>query len=275
MLKLLAVGGIVTTLFSLTPTDGDGGGAAFIQCGGSGGPGCVTEARRWWNGRSAGNSGGKPAPQAEKPRCTTVPAEPPPGAFDSGRWSMIQCPGQPGLLVRDGGAPERDPADGQVTPVMVALMARDRLKLPRPKIVSSPKQDVPQLVRLPIWLSVWPATWQPHSAAADADGITATATATPTTISWDMGDGRTVTCRGPGTRFQPGRHDPNQASPTCGHSYQESSATVPGGRYRVTATITWAVTWSTAREDGTLPPLTTASTTSFRVAESQAIITAS
>ncbi|MEU7894245.1 hypothetical protein AB0B45_15455 [Nonomuraea sp. NPDC049152] len=108
---------------------------------------------------------------------------------------------------------------------------------------------------------------------ATAGGITATATATPTLVTWNMGDETTVTCKGPGTPFRHGRDDARKESPTCGHTYVKSSATNPSAKYPVTATITWAITWSAAGESGTFPPLVTTSTTSFRVAESQAIVT--
>ncbi|WP_433418762.1 hypothetical protein ACQP1V_03605 [Microtetraspora malaysiensis] len=177
------------------------------------------------------------------------------------------------MLVRDGGAPKGDPGDESpaVTPVMVALMARDRFRLPAPAIGSSPKAEDLQLVRLPIWLAVARQTWRPYTATATAGGITAVATATPVSVSWTMGDGATVICKGPGTPYRDGRDDPRKSSPTCGHTYLRSSGRDDG--YRVTATITWRVTWSASGESGTLPPLSTTSSASFRVAESQAIVT--
>ncbi|GII02766.1 hypothetical protein Pta02_47740 [Planobispora takensis] len=42
-----------------------------------------------------------------------------------------------------------------------------------------------------------------------------------------MGDGTTVTCRGPGTPYRESRDDPRRPSLTCGHTYLESSADVP------------------------------------------------
>ncbi|MFD0882976.1 hypothetical protein ACFQ08_00120 [Streptosporangium algeriense] len=152
-------------------------------------------------------------------------------------------------------------------------MARDRLALPVLKIVTSPRSQYPQLVRLPIWLGVARETWHPYTATASAGGVVATVTATPTHVTWIMGDGATVTCRGPGTPYRVGRDDPRKPSPTCGYTYLESSANAPNARYRVTATATWLITWVAAGQRGTLPPLTTTATTGFRVAESQAIVT--
>ncbi|MFG1879335.1 hypothetical protein ACGFIV_31295 [Sphaerisporangium sp. NPDC049003] len=155
----------------------------------------------------------------------------------------------------------------------MALMARSRFVLPALKINSSPRPVDPQLVRLPIWLAISPATWHAYTSTASAGGITATATATPLRVTWIMGDGTTVTCRGPGTTYRDGKNDPRRPSPTCGHTYMESSAQAPNARYRVTATITWSITWTALGQSGALPSLTTSAAASFRVAESQAIVT--
>jgi hypothetical protein len=89
-----------------------------------------------------------------------------------------------------------------------------------------------------------------------------------------MGDGTTITCTGPGTPY--GGTNPAAASPTCGHTYQESSGGKPGGAYRVTATITWDITWKSTRgAGGVLAPLETVTAAEFRVAESQALNTSS
>ncbi|MEV2272907.1 hypothetical protein [Nonomuraea africana] len=257
----------------------DGGGTGIAECSSFGSPGCATEARRWWGvnrlapdgGGSRRGSSGTP----QGPTCATAPAQAPAGAPTGGRWVLITCPGQAPLLVRDGGALEGEPGGDApvITPIMVALLARDRFTLPSPTIASSPKPSDPQLVRLPVWLAVDQGIWHPYTSSATAGGITATATATPATVTWSMGDGNTKTCRGPGTLYKEGRDDPRKESPTCGHTYVESSATAPNAKYPVTATITWAITWSAAGESGTLPPLVTTSSTSFRVAESQAIVT--
>ena len=86
-----------------------------------------------------------------------------------------------------------------------------------------------------------------------------------------VGDGATVICRGPGTPYAGGA-DPAAASPTCGHTYTRSSAGQPGAAFRVTVTVTWDISWrGTGGAGGTLPPLFTAATARFRVAESQAV----
>jgi hypothetical protein len=65
--------------------------------------------------------------------------------------------------------------------------------------------------------------------------VTATATASPLKVVWNMGDGDTVTCDGPGTPYDAA--DPN-ATTTCSYTW------LAAGTDEVTATIYWSVTWT-------------------------------
>ena len=129
----------------------------------------------------------------------------------------------------------------QVAPVLVAEQAAKTLGLTSAVIEMAPPDGHPQLVNVATWLWVNPATWHPVTATATAGPVTTTATATPTKVIWDMGDGQSVTCDGPGTPYDPST--PNATS-TC--SYTWSTA----GTYTVTATIYWSVTWSAAGAAG-------------------------
>ena len=180
----------------------------------------------------------------------------------------VGCPigavGPPG-----GGGPPAPPAPG-----VLARLAVRYLRLPDPVIRSSPAPNAVQLTRLPTWLWVAPAVWQPRSKTAHVPGESVTATATPVSASWRMGDGTTVTCHGPGTVYTTG-DNPASRSPTCGYTYARSSAGQPHAAYRVTATITWDITWTgPGGAGGALPPLFTAAAAAMRVAESQAVNTA-
>ncbi len=55
-----------------------------------------------------------------------------------------------------------------------------------------------------------------------------TATAKVTRIVWEMGDGATVTCTGAGTSYTAAHG--KQESPTCGHTYTQTSASEPAGK---------------------------------------------
>ena len=149
-----------------------------------------------------------------------------------------------------------------LTPAEVARLAHDQLDLPRPEIGASPAGD--QLVNLPTWLYLtggWRTLW----ATASVPGISVTAWAEPTSVTWSMGDGTTVDCAGPGTRYT-ATADPGSESPHCGHTYRRALEAAP-----VTATIRWSVTWSGAGQAGTFSPMTTTNTTQFRVRESHAL----
>jgi hypothetical protein len=87
-----------------------------------------------------------------------------------------------------------------------------------------------------------------------------------------MGDGSTVTCSGPGIAYASG-DDPASSSPTCGHTFQTSSAGQPGAAFTVTVTESWSVTWSGAGASGTFPDLATTAQVQIRVGESQALVT--
>jgi hypothetical protein len=153
------------------------------------------------------------------------------------------------------------------TPAGIARLAYDQLGLPQPDIAASPRTD--QLVNLPTWLWL-DGGWDAVTATAHVPGVSITATARPRTVTWTMGDGGTVTCPGPGTAFRSGAN-PRAASPDCGYTYRRSSAAQPAHAFRVTATVYWSVRWAGAGQTGTFPELTTSSSTTFRVAESQAL----
>ena len=158
-------------------------------------------------------------------------------------------------------------------PGALAQLAVKYLRLPDPVIRASPAPGALQLTRLPVWLWVAANAWQPQSKTAQVPGESVTATATPVSAAWSMGDGTTVTCKGPGTPYAAG-DNPSAASPTCGYTYDQSSAGQPGGAYRVTVTITWDITWQgTGGAGGALAPLETVAAAQFRVAESQALNT--
>jgi hypothetical protein len=129
-----------------------------------------------------------------------------------------------------------------------------------------------QVTNVPTWLWIDPATWGVRTATASVPNESATVTATPVSVTWTMGDGSRVVCRGPGTPYTGG--DPARPSPDCGHTYRQSSAGQPGLRYPVTATTTWRITWvasGVVAASGSLAPLLRTSTTSLRVAEAQTV----
>ncbi len=148
--------------------------------------------------------------------------------------------------------------------------AIDRLVLPGPAVAMNPPGE--HVVHIESWLWIDDAIWATHSRSASAGGVTTTVEATPRRVIWDMGNGDTAICEGPGTPYDPARSAHEQAT-ECSYMYQHSSAEQPGEAYQVTATVEWEVSWSVtgAAGGGALPAMLTTSSTAVRVAEMQAL----
>jgi hypothetical protein len=161
------------------------------------------------------------------------------------------------------------------TPGEVAQLAIDQMRLRAPQIgiVPEPGPDRVGLVGMPVWLWVadpGPETIGPKTATASAGGITVTATAELFEITWDLGDGTTITCDGPGTPYKPSYGD--EDSPDCGHRYERTSADEPDQKYTVTATSDWVVTWTGAGQSGTIRLDGLTQSTQITVGELQVLV---
>lgn len=129
-----------------------------------------------------------------------------------------------------------------VDPAVLAQEAVDKMNLTGPDI-ASPRATGKYAVGVPMWMWVnqSPTTYGPNSASATAGAVTVTATAKVTQIVWKTGDGTSVTCNGPGTRYTTSKG--MAESPTCGHVYSTTSAKKPDNKFTMTATSTWQVDW--------------------------------
>jgi len=153
---------------------------------------------------------------------------------------------------------------------VLAREAADQLLLPAPDVEVSPQADHDQVVNFPTWLWLGAGSFAARSRTVTVPGESVTATAVPVSASWTMGDGSTVTCAGPGTPYTPAT-PPLSRSPDCGHTYLQPSIGQPAGRYPVTVTARWQISWAGAGRAGVLPDLLRTATTSFRVAEVQTV----
>ncbi|MFG2631840.1 ATP/GTP-binding protein [Streptomyces sp. NPDC048473] len=206
---------------------------------------------------SGGGHGAKATPagtsgSGSKPHCEYTKLDPPPPpenlAWDGkspkdGSVYQVNCAdtGRVGVVFVPNGA--AGPAAPTIDPELVARRAVDSMRLVGPK-VASPRAAGRYVVGMPMWMWVTPSptTYGPATATATAGGVTVTATAKVAAIRWDMGDGTTVTCHGPGTPYTP---DKGKAlSPDCGHRYQRTSSDEPDKRFKGTAIATWTVTWT-------------------------------
>lgn len=249
-------------------------------------------------GGSGGSSSGSGATSTPSPEQTLINGDctyaadpsyvPQPGtdshAGQKGAWYLMTCPDG----IKTGGDPNKPiatttqqmvwltnpppPALMLPTPAALADRARSLLTPPKPQIGSNPPVSSPQMVGVPTWAFLSRSLWAPVSAKAEVPGESVTATATPVSVTWDFGDGKSIVCTGPGSQFPPGA-DPKASSPDCGHTYRISSGNAPGGKFQVTATISWRVDWVGAGQAGTLNDLTTTATVPVTVNQSQAIVT--
>ncbi len=158
------------------------------------------------------------------------------------------------------------------TPRDVALEAAKAIHLSAPALRMSPGADTPQWVNFPTFLWTDSAAWRPLSATASVPGLSVSATATPVRLTWEMGDGSTVACAGPGTPFTDAT-PATASSPDCGHVYRRAADSEPSGKFTVRATETWRVTWAGGGQSGVLPEMTETTSIAVRVAESQALVT--
>jgi hypothetical protein len=250
------------------PGGGSGGGSPEI-CEGGGFPGCYKPGLGWFN------------PEDE---CFWELADPQPPAGDpiwqghapgDGRVYVAAC-GWPGLtgFTQFWRATPPPGFGGLPTPAELAAQAVNQLPIRGPNIGIAPDDSPGRagLVGLPVWMwtPVTPATWGPASATASVPGLSVTATARAEKITWNMGDGNSVTCHNPGTPYKAsfGRAE----SPTCGYDqgYRLPSSTRPEGRYTVAGTTTWQVTWVGGGQTGELT-VTRSSSTTIAIEELQVV----
>jgi len=185
---------------------------------------------------------------------------------ETGRWLQYVCPPRGAIAV---GGRYLIPEGGLVDPSRVAVDALASVGIEPPPIYTSPSADGRLYVQVPTWLWVDPNWWRPYEATARAGRVWATVRATPVTVTWTMGDGRSVTCWGPATAWRPG--SPEDAS-TCTHVYRRSSAGSPGGSFVIEATVTLEVSWtSNVSAGGTLPAIIRTQSLDVVVGEIQAI----
>jgi len=123
------------------------------------------------------------------------------------------------------------------------------------------------LVGLPTWMwaqTPGDTTMGPITRSASTAGYTVTATGRVDKVAWDMGDGATVTCAGPGKPYEDVYMDSD--SPVCGHRYEDQ------GEHPVTATSYWAIDWSGMGQSGTIS-LQLQESTTIRIGEAQVLNT--
>lgn len=231
---------------------------------------------------SGGGSGGSAPVCTDTVLTLNNDLGPPPGVTTPGSWYSITCTDASGnsttetLWISSGSTPTT-PSAPAIDPRTVALQAENSLQLPSPVPNSNPAGSA--VVNLPTWLWIDPSLWHSYSVSATTGAVTATATAVPTSVTWHMGDGGSVTCNGPGTPYQAALPSSTQST-SCAYTYAVTSDGQPspsgdpdGGAFGVTATVHWSVTWTAqgAAGGGSLPGLTTSTGVPLRVIQVESV----
>ena len=133
------------------------------------------------------------------------------------------------------------------------------------------------------WLSVTPSIWHSFTTSAQACNAggctTASATATPAYVTWNTGDGSTVTCNGPGTAYNPAIPRRRAVDVVLAHLHDHLGGPAdPDGNpndaaFPVTATVTWTVAWTGPGRVGrrACPASRPTATTSLQVAQIESV----
>jgi hypothetical protein len=255
-------GGAEVTVGAATPgrpgSTGSTADTAAVRpaCPAAPGGACTDDAGNWWHN----GFGCYLVPAPDRVTAAEAAAHP-----DETPWRCRTAGDAASLLhwLPAGSGPGPDPA-------VLARQAVDSMRL-QPAAVGAtplPGPESVSLIGLPTWLWVadpGPSTWGPLTATAAAGPVTVTATARVTAVVWDMGDGGSVTCAGPGTAWTPamGAGD----SPDCGYRYSG-----PGLR-TITPTTAWQVQWSGGGRSGTMDLQVPGTARQVDVVERRAVIT--
>jgi hypothetical protein len=141
---------------------------------------------------------------------------------------------------------------------------RARRSIPAPTLDLSPSPEAGGVVNLGLWLAL--AGQDPVTVRAEAGSLWAEATVTLASTSWDMGNGDTVACDGPGTPIVDA--DTLDQGP-CGYTYRRSSP--DDAPFTITVTTTWAVTYRSSGGSGSVGSVNRAVSVVYDVDEIQTL----
>jgi hypothetical protein len=153
--------------------------------------------------------------------------------------------GSPGCAPTDPACQNTDPGGGNGNgnppapppplPSDFAPEARAAIQVNPPAIRTKPTSPSYVNIVTSFWIAGGAQTaWQKFEGTAGPPREQVIATAQPFSLYWDFGDGTSKTCYDPG----------DSTTSSCSiDDYSRSSAHLAAGKYPVTATMTWHVTW--------------------------------
>lgn len=128
-------------------------------------------------------------------------------------------------------------------PASVAKSAVSTIRLATALVQTAPAPSHPEVVGVEVWLWVPRSQWATLSRTVTVGATSVTATASPNVVTWNMGDGSApFQCGDAGHPWESGYTDSAQTD--CGYTYRTLSAGQPGGVFRITARISYFVTWT-------------------------------
>lgn len=222
-------------------------------------------------------SGGDSGPWSNQYQCYLRPQVPQPPLSDpvwgghttGGIYWCTTVPPSTSRIWIDGPPPVAP------TPEQLARQALATLRLPTLIAHRSPTEANSDHGTPYTWVNLWtwfwsdPASWTTLTARAASGGVWAQVTVTPTRLVITPGEGSApVTCEGPGRAWTNADGNGAPTAGGCGYQYRHVTATP----ITATMTINWAVTWTgSGGTAGTLPAMTTQSSSSFAVEQIQVV----
>ena len=256
-----------------SPSSG-GGGSAPAECHNQDGSvvPCSKNGLSWWaNPHWCYAEPQNPQPTADDPVWAANNITPADGQF----WTCSTCAAGSNTCtgqvwwVANGTQP--------VDPVAVAttLQATLPYELGNAKIAPPPTYHT--YISYKNWLWVPSGQWHAVTGSQSQNGATVTLTATPSYTQWDMGNGDTVSCVGPGRVWVTGM--PEDAPTNCSYAYDEMKDP-EGDTWTVSARINYTLAWTCTGNcggltGGDLPAVLAAAgnTTSITVYQRQTVVT--
>ncbi|TDB71993.1 hypothetical protein E1264_42145 [Actinomadura sp. KC216] len=158
------------------------------------------------------------------------PVEPPPPEGLTANEAVGFVP------VDGGGAPLQAAPPNTFELVQSALAKKG---LPVPEVHTAPNGKTYVRMRTALWVEGFNVV---QTAPVSAGAQTVQATAQPRSVTWNLGEDKLV-CQNAGSKD----------GKACSYAYKRSSAGQPGGKYEITATISWHITWTCQGADCDAP----------------------